>query len=154
MGNFSLVKDAGVRMAVLEEKLSVYEELSREMLAKLESAVDKISEANQNVAKILVRHEERLDQSLQSDASIIRLIEELREQNKIEFKRVDDEMLSLKASIDNANAKIADISRFRWVFAGALLILTFIISESKVLEKLFSEQIQPDPAPQLISPQR
>ena len=32
------------KLAVLESKLSMYEDLSREMLSKLESAVDKISE--------------------------------------------------------------------------------------------------------------
>ena len=32
------------KVAVLESKLDMYEELSREMLSKLESAVEKISE--------------------------------------------------------------------------------------------------------------
>jgi hypothetical protein len=34
------------KVAVLESKLGIYEDLSREMLAKLESAVEKISEGS------------------------------------------------------------------------------------------------------------
>jgi len=34
------------KLAVLESKLNIYEDLSREMLQKLEAAVDKISEGN------------------------------------------------------------------------------------------------------------
>ena len=41
------------KVAQLETKLDIYEELSREMLAKLETAVDKISEGNNRIAQIL-----------------------------------------------------------------------------------------------------
>ena len=34
------------KVAVLESKLDIYEDLSREMLSKLEAAVEKISEGN------------------------------------------------------------------------------------------------------------
>ena len=90
MADLFFTKNTDVKMAVLEEKLSVYEELSREMLAKLENAVDKISETNQNISKILVRHEERIDQTLQSDAAIIKLLDETKKQNADNFKDMDE----------------------------------------------------------------
>ena len=46
------------KVAVLESKLDIYEELSREMLAKLETAVAKISEGNARIAQILAKHDE------------------------------------------------------------------------------------------------
>lgn len=147
MANFSLIKDAGVRMAVLEEKLTVYEELSKEMLSKLENAVDKISEANQNVAKVLVRHEERLDQNLQSDATVMKLLEEMKEQNKETVRKVNEEIKELKTSLINAHNKISDISKYRWIFSGALLILTFIISEGNYLSRLFNQETITTPPP-------
>jgi Mg2+ and Co2+ transporter CorA len=146
MANFSLLKDAGVRMAVLEEKLNVYEELSREMLSKLESAVDKISEANQNVAKILVRHEERLDQTLQSDAAIMKLLEGMKDQNKEDKKAMDDKISTLETSIKSAHDKIADMSKYRWVFSGVLLLAMFLISESNVIGDFFNRPTAPAPA--------
>jgi chromosome segregation ATPase len=145
MANFSLLKDAGVRMAVLEEKLNVYEELSREMLSKLESAVDKISEANQNVAKILVRHEERLDQTLQSDAAIMKLLEGMKEQGKEDQKNMNTKIEILETSIKSAHDKIADMSRYRWVFSGVLLLAMFLISESNIIGNYLSRPNTPAP---------
>ena len=46
------------KLAVLESKLGIYEDLSREMLSKLEAAVDKISEGNSRIATILAKHDE------------------------------------------------------------------------------------------------
>jgi hypothetical protein len=52
------------KVAVLESKLNIYEDLSREMLSKLESAVEKISEGNNRIAQILTKHDERIEQSM------------------------------------------------------------------------------------------
>ena len=138
MVNFLSDPGSNVRMAVLEEKLNVYEELSKEMLSKLEAAVDKISEANQNVAKILVRHEARLDQTIQSDAAIMKLLDELKEQRKQDLERFNEGIKEVKASADEAHRKISDLSRYRWLVTGALMILTFVVAESDVLGRMFN----------------
>lgn len=128
----NLFGSSNVRLAVLEEKLNVYEDLSREMLSKLENAVDKISEANQSVAKILVRHEERLDQSIQSDTAIIKLLDEL----KLIHKK-DIEATELKVNtLDN---RVNDLSRFRWILAGVLLVVGVIVGQVNVLESVFPD---------------
>ena len=51
-------------IAVLEGKFQIYEDLSKEMLDKLERAVEKISEGNQKVALILAKHEEKIEQGI------------------------------------------------------------------------------------------
>ena len=51
------------RLKVLESKLDIYEDLSKEMLDKLERAVGAISENSNKVSVILERHENRLDES-------------------------------------------------------------------------------------------
>ena len=149
MANFSFLKDAGVRMAVLEEKLSVYEELSKEMLTKLESAVDKISEANQNVAKILVRHEERLDHTVQADAAIMKLLEEIKEQRKEDVKKINEDFEEVEVSVNKAHDRISEISKYRWIFAGALLILSFLISESNIISSYFKSLSNPPQVQQI-----
>ena len=85
------------KLAVLESKLDIYEDLSKEMLDKLERAVSTISENSNRVSVILERHENRLDESDKSDQLIIRMIEEMKTKKKriiqsfmkelIEFKR-------------------------------------------------------------------
>jgi CHASE3 domain sensor protein len=147
MGNFSLLKDAGVRMAVLEEKLTVYEELSKEMLTKLESAVDKISEANQNISKILVRHEERLDQTIQSDAAIIKLLDEMKKQNQERFSEIN-------TTLNDHEKRISEIARFRWMVAGALIIIGFIVGEIRPIRGILGlGEIQQAP-PQQLTPRQ
>jgi len=68
----------GRDLEVLEAKFQIYEDLSKEMLDKLERAVDKISESNQNVALILERHENRLEQSDRADTAIMELIKDVK----------------------------------------------------------------------------
>lgn len=121
-----------VRLAVLEEKLTVYEELSKEMLAKLETAVEKISEANQSVAKILVRHEERLDQTIQSDNAIMKLLEELKSSHQKDGKALEDK-------ITKTDSRVDELSKFRWLFAGGLLVLGVLIGQVNILESVFPQ---------------
>ncbi|AFK66329.1 gp191 [Synechococcus phage S-CBM2] len=64
----------GARMSVLESKLDIYEELSKEMLDKLERAVGAIQESNQKVAIILERHESKLEEGDKANQAILKLI--------------------------------------------------------------------------------
>ena len=60
------------KLAILESKLDIYEDLSKEMLDKnptpqLERAVGTISENSNKIAIILERHETRLDEGDKSN---------------------------------------------------------------------------------------
>ena len=97
---------------VLESKLNIYEDLSREMLTKLENAVDKISEGNARVANILAKHDERIDQSIRSDELIIKMIEDHRQYDDERFKEIEK--------------KIDSLSKFRWQ-VGAIAAFAVIV---------------------------
>ena len=101
------------KIAVLESKLDIYEELSKEMLDKLEKAVGTISENSNKIAIILERHENRLDESERSDQLILKMLEEIKEKhdkdNELIHKRVSD----LQKKVD-INAKFV-------IGAGAVL---------------------------------
>ena len=108
------------KVAVLESKLDMYEDLSREMLAKLESAVEKISEGNNRIAQILTKHDERIEQSMKTDDLIIKMIDELKESeeknNKIIHERIDRIQVDIKA-----------FSKFRWQVGGVLIVGALVI---------------------------
>ena len=97
---------------VLESKLNIYEDLSREMLSKLENAVDKISEGNARIANILTKHDERIDQSIRSDELIIKMIEDHRQYDDEKFKEIE--------------TKLDSLSKFRWQ-VGAIAAFAVII---------------------------
>ena len=106
------------KLAVLESKLNIYEDLSREMLAKLEAAVDKISEGNSRIATILAKHDERIEQSIKSDTLIVKMIEDMKEENK------EDHIIVIKR-IEALEKVVEDLKKFRWQF-GAILAAVLI----------------------------
>ncbi len=117
------------KVAVLESKLDMYEDLSREMLAKLENAVDKISEGNARIAQILTKHDERIEQSMKTDTLIIKMIDELKEtedkNNKIIHERIDRIQVDIKA-----------FSKFRWQVGGVLIVGALLIGAGSRLAPL------------------
>jgi hypothetical protein len=108
------------KLAVLESKLNIYEDLSREMLSKLESAVDKISEGNNRIAMILTKHDERIEQSIKSDALIIKMIESMEEENKSDH-------VSVIRRIEKIEANIDELKKFRWQFGAIVAVVIAII---------------------------
>ena len=119
--NFS--KDLA-KLDVLESKLNIYESLSREMLDKLENAVDKISEGNSRIATILAKHDERIGQAIKTDELIIKMIEDVKHQNSIEHRAV------LKR-IESVEKNVNDLTKFRWqaaaIVGAAILVIGIIV---------------------------
>lgn len=101
------------RLAVLESKLDIYEDLSKEMLDKLERAVGTISENSNRVAVILERHENRLDESERADKLIIGMLEEMKERHEKDHELVNSRINGIQKKVD-ANAKFV-------IGAGAVL---------------------------------
>ena len=100
------------KVEVLESKLDIYEDLSKQMLEKLERGVSTIQENSNKISIILERHENRLDEGDKAHAATLKLIE-----------KVEDDVKSLEA-------KIESLSRFRWLALGvaatAMLIVNFL----------------------------
>jgi len=105
----------------LESKLDIYEDLSREMLAKLEAAVDKISEGNSRIATILARHDQQIEQNAKSDQLLIKMIDEIKERDEKEH-----EIMFTK--FDQIENKIQELSKFRWQVGGVLAVTVIFIS--------------------------
>jgi hypothetical protein len=92
------------QIAVLESKFQFYENLTKEMLYKLERAVDKITESNHTVSIILERHENRLDNAAQTNELIIKMIEEVK--------------TSVNKKVSLIEKSVEDVSRIKWMIVG------------------------------------
>ena len=101
------------KLAVLESKLNIYEDLSKEMLDKLEKAVGTISENSNRIAIILERHENRLDESERADQLILNMLEELKERHDKDNETIHNRITTLQKKVDT-NAKFV-------IGAGAVL---------------------------------
>jgi hypothetical protein len=111
------------KLDVLESKLNIYESLSREMLDKLENAVDKISDANQHIANILTKHDERIEQSIKTDDLIVKMIEDVKHQNSVEHASVIKRLETVEANVN-------ELAKFKWQAAalvGAAVLLVGLV---------------------------
>ena len=134
---------SNAKVEVLESKLDMYEDLSREMLTKLESAVEKISEGNNRIAQILTKHDERIEQSMKTDTLIIKMIDELKEteerNNTIIHERIDRVQVEIKA-----------FSKFRWQIGGVLIVGALMIGAGSRIAPFF---LTPEPQQVIIREQ-
>jgi histidinol-phosphate/aromatic aminotransferase/cobyric acid decarboxylase-like protein len=83
------------KLAVLESKLDIYEDLSKEMLDKLERAVGTISDNSNKVAIILERHENRLEEGEKANTAIIQMIKDHQKYDDRMFKQLDEKITEL-----------------------------------------------------------
>lgn len=136
MSPFQLRRSDLAKLDVLETKFNIYEELSKQMLDKLEAAVDKISEANSTIANILTKHDARIEQTLQNDQIFMKEIEEMKVENKEDHKRV-------YRRIETLESKIEEFVKFRWILVGAVIIISFIFSQSSVVVDVLTPAEEP-----------
>ena len=101
------------KLAVLESKLNIYEDLSKEMLDKLERAVTTISDNSNKIAIVLERHENRLDESERADDLIIKMLEELKERHEKDNEVIHGRITTIQKKVDT-NARFV-------IGAGAVL---------------------------------
>jgi hypothetical protein len=109
------------KLAVLESKLGIYEDLSREMLSKLESAVEKISEGNNRIATILAKHDERIEQSMKTDELLVRMIDEIKEEN-------EKDQQEIARKFEKIEQKIEDLVKFRWQVGGVAAVAVIAVT--------------------------
>lgn len=112
------------KLAVLESKLDIYEELSKEMLDKLERAVASISESSNRVAIILERHEARLDESDKNDRLIVSMLNDVKE--------------TVGKRLDNLETRVNDLATFRWISVGIGSAAIFIIGSATFFGNLLT----------------
>ena len=125
------------KLAVLESKLDIYEDLSKEMLDKLERAVSTISENSNRVSVILERHENRLDEGDKSNQLIIRMIEEMKAQEEKNHKILHERIDRIQKKVDSnqkfvvgAGAVLATLVAVMQVVPGLIRALTPVMQTS------------------------
>ena len=119
------------KLAVLESKLDIYEDLSKEMLDKLERAVTTISDNSNKIAIVLERHENRLDEGERVNDAIIQMIKDYQKYDDRMFKQLDDKIEELNKKTDRntkfvigATAVIATVVTLLQVTPPLIRVLT------------------------------
>jgi hypothetical protein len=86
---------------------------------------------------MLAVHEEKLENSGKNDDLIIDRIKTIEVKNTEEHGRVIERFESLEEKIDeriiNLDKKVDDVVKFRWLVVGALVIISFVFSQSSMV---------------------
>ena len=117
----------------------MYENLSKEMLDKLERAVTSISENSNKISVILERHENKLEESEKTDALLLKMLDEVKEENKKDHKEVKERILKVEETIQ-------DFSKFRWQVGGVIIVASLLIgaTTSGIASNLLTSMASPD----------
>lgn len=91
-----------VKVAILEERLGNFEAL----VTRLDSAIEKIAEVNNNVSRMLAVHEERISKQEEIDSVLFDKIDKLRDKMDLDH--------------DNVTKRLSILERKLWIGLGAL----------------------------------
>jgi hypothetical protein len=133
------------KIAVLEERLTSYEV----MMKKIDEAIQIMGKTSQSISKMLAVHEEKLEHNNKNDELIIDRIKTIEVKNTEEHGRVIERFEVLEEKIDeriiNLDKKVDEVTKFRWLVVGALVIVSFVFSQSSMVVDVLtpdSEQIR------------
>ena len=99
-----------IRVAILEQKL----EDVKDIIVKIDNAIEKLSEVNSNVSKMLAVHEERITKQEETDSILFTKIDKLRD-------KVDSDY-------DSIVSRVQVIEKRVWMAIGAIACLTFLMN--------------------------
>ncbi len=114
------------KIAVLEERLTSYEV----MMKKIDEAIQIMGKTSQNISKMLAVHEEKLDNNTKNDEVLFDRIRSIEVKNTEEYSRVIEKIEGLDEKMEILDKKVDEMTKFRWLIVGALVIVSFVFSQS------------------------
>ena len=109
------------KIAVLEERLSVYEQ----MMHRIDSAIEKISQTNQSINKMLAIHNEKIEQCNKSDVAVLEMMEDLKDETTKQHQSLKTE---LTQRLDLVEKKVEHASQIKWMMVGMGTLVAFVIT--------------------------
>jgi len=107
-----------VKVAILEQKI----EDVKDIIIKIDNAIEKLSEVNSNVSKMLAVHEERITKQEETDNILFSKIDKLRDKVDLDYDRIV--------------SRVQTIEKRVWMAIGALACLTFLLRVPTALQIL------------------
>ena len=116
--------DNQVKIAVLEQKL---EDLTSIVL-RIDTAIQKLSEVNTTVSRMLAVHEERISKQEEIDTVLFAKIDKLRDK--------------MDGDHDIVLQRIRQLERRVWMTLGALTVSVLIVNNSGLFSKILTTPVE------------
>lgn len=114
------MQDESVKIAILEQKLIDL----KDVVVKIDDAIEKLSEVNINVGKILAVHEQKIAKQESTDEILFAKIDKLRDKMDGDHNAV--------------LSRIQEIEKRIWIGVGAIAVISFAINHPNFIEKLLT----------------
>ena len=108
------------KVAILEEKIHTSEQL----MQRIESAIEKMSEVNANVTKMLAVHEQKIESNDKVDDILFTEIDQLKEKMDTDHNAVLSKLQGLEKKV--------------WVGIGVLASASFTINNSGLVTRILT----------------
>ena len=115
--NNERAKDSA-KLAITHQKV---EDL-KPVILKLEAAIEKLSELNTSVSRMLAVHEERISKQEEIDTVLFAKIDQLRDKMDVDHNSVLSRIHGLEKTV--------------WVAVGCVAVVTFLVSQTPLLSIL------------------
>ena len=112
------------KVAVIEEKLIAHEQ----MMSRIDTAIEKITEVNSNVSKMLAVHEEKISANEKVD--------------NILFTKIDQLGSKMDSDHNIVLSKIQDLEKKVWIGIGIVFCLSFIVRNADVVGRILTPSPQ------------
>jgi hypothetical protein len=103
-----------IRVAVLEERLQNFEAI----VSKLDAAIEKLAEVNNNVSRMLAVHEERIGKQEKNDMVLFDKIDKLRDK--------------MDSDHDSTTKRLSLLEKKLWIGVGALGAILIITNPQSI----------------------
>ena len=103
-----------VKVAILEERLGNFEAL----VTRLDSAIEKIAEVNNNVSRMLAVHEERISKQEEIDSVLFDKIDKLRDK--------------MDSDHDSVTQRLSLLEKKLWIGIGALAAILVVTNPQSI----------------------
>ena len=113
-----------VRLAVLDQKL---EDL-KPVILKIDAAIEKLSEVNTTVSRMLAVHEERITKQEEIDTVLFAKIDKLRDK--------------MDGDHDIVLQRIRQLERRVWMTLGALTVSVLIVNNSGLFSRILTTPVE------------
>jgi len=109
------------KVAILEEKIHTSEQL----MQRIESAIEKLSEVNANVTKMLAVHEQKIESNDKVDDILFTKIDQLKEKMDTDHNAVLSKLQGLEKKV--------------WIGIGVLAAVSFTINNSGLVTSILTQ---------------
>tara|TARA_R110002020_G_scaffold49589_1_gene140969 strand:- start:111 stop:500 length:390 start_codon:yes stop_codon:yes gene_type:complete len=114
-----------VKLAVLEQKI---EDL-KPIVLRIDAAIEKLSEVNTTVSRMLAVHEERITKQQEIDTVLFAKIDKLRDK--------------MDADHDSVLQRLRGLEKRVWMAVGGLAVLTFLMNNNAITSRILTPVPEP-----------